>query len=71
MHEPTCIFWANLTPLSLQSLQSLAKGLPSGIADGTALDVYIVAMLDGTGYSAEKATWSMCDLVSALRLIPL
>jgi hypothetical protein len=61
MHKPTCIFWANLKPFSLQSLQSLAQGLPSSITDGAALDAYIVAMLDGTGYSAESATWSGCD----------
>jgi hypothetical protein len=34
MHGPTCIFWANLTPLSLQTLTVLAEGAAEGAPAG-------------------------------------
>jgi hypothetical protein len=56
MHGPTCIFWANLTPFSLQGLRS-QPAVRALLGLGAA--VHQVRPLSDAGYGTEQAGYPL------------
>jgi hypothetical protein len=63
MHGPTCVFWANLTPFPLKTMETVWR--PSRSAAGRARDIF-TAVLDpiqfysyppGFAFEGDKKSW--------------
>ena len=66
MHGPTCVFWANLTPFSLQIERLLLEDAPESLAWTFGATPFLHACSTGQVQCAEVLVAAGCDTAATM-----